>query len=196
RPVGPGRLYLCVDEGSEVHRVGVDGTRLVHRRTATPAEEAALDRAARVTVDALARRDVPAAVVPRLNRRAIDLAPGTEEPAAAPAGVTVLGGGPARFLALLADQLERRRRGDVPDVDDTPDWTLTVDGLDPDLERVHETLLAIADGRLGTRGTPLLAHPATDPGVRAAGVYAGTGADSELAGCPDWTTLPGTVSDP
>jgi len=305
RPVGPGRLYLCVDEGSEVHRVGVDGTRLVHRRTATPAEEAALDRAARVTVDALARRDVPAAVVPRLNRRAIDLAPGTEEPAAAvrkrlrasgrlslygivelatdaalraglpdprvtsdgryvqigltdradaarwvlddlrrrgiaprlvlfagaafgrirgvpgadapllvpeasrsvavsvgaepagvPAGVTVLGGGPARFLALLADQLERRRRGDVPDVDDTPDWTLTVDGLDPDLERVHETLLAIADGRLGTRGTPLLAHPATDPGVRAAGVYARTGADSELAGCPDWTTLPGTVSDP
>src|SRR5205823_1340925 len=94
------------------------------------------------------------------------------------------------------DQLERRRRGDVPDVDDAPDWTLTVDGLDPDLERVHETLLAIADGRLGTRGTPLLAHPATDPGVRAAGVYAGTGADSELAGCPDWTTLPGTVSDP
>ena len=83
RPVGPGRLYLCVDEGSEVHRVGVDGTRLVHRRTATPAEEAALDRAARVTVDALGRRDVPAAVVPRLNRRAIDLAPGTEEPAAA-----------------------------------------------------------------------------------------------------------------
>jgi trehalose/maltose hydrolase-like predicted phosphorylase len=305
RPVGPGRLYLCVDEGSEVYRVGTDGTRLVHRRTATPAEEAALDRAAQGTVDTLARRGVPAAVVPRRNGRVIDLAPGVQaplgavqqrlraagrlslygvvelatdaalraglpdprvtnegqyvgigltdradaarwvlddlrrrgiaarlvlfagaafgrfrgvpgadapllvpeaarsaavsvgpEPAGAPAGVTVLGGGPARFLTILADQLERRRRGDVPDVDDDPAWTLTVDGLDPDLERVHETLLAISDGRLGTRAAPLFAHPAADPGVRAAGVYAGTGADSELALCPDWTGLPGTVSDP
>ncbi len=113
-----------------------------------------------------------------------------------PGLVLVLDGRLQHVLAVLADQLERRRRGDVPEIDDDPAWTVTVEGLDPTLERVHESLLAIADGRLGTRAAPLFAHPAADPGVRAAGVYAGTGSESELAGCPDWTTLPVQVDDP
>ena len=87
------------------------------------------------------------------------------EPNGAPGEVLELGGGPAAFLQLLADQLERRRRGDVPELDGDPDWTLVVEGLDPQLERVHETLLTLADGRLGTRGAPLFDHADTAPGV-------------------------------
>jgi trehalose/maltose hydrolase-like predicted phosphorylase len=111
------------------------------------------------------------------------------EPNGTPADVLELGGGPAVFLQVLADQLERRRRGDVPELDGDPDWTLVVEGLDPRLERVHETLLTLADGRLGTRGAPLFEHRDTAPGVLFSGVYVGEGDTSELAACPDWTRL-------
>src|SRR5947209_12050690 len=252
RPGGPGRLHLCVNQGAEIHRAGPDGVRLVHRRAATGAEDAALDRAARATVTALAERGLRATVLTRANQRRIEVVPGggpagphsralagcrsdrlpgeaadlaaeaarrsgvvdprvtsdgtfieigltdgadavrwllddlrgrgvgsglvlfvgtrpvpdaaratvvsvAGEPAGTP--VLALGGGPRRFRAILADQLLRRRRGDVPEIDGDPAWTIPVDGLDPDLERVHEALLTIADGRLGTRAAPLLAHP-------------------------------------
>jgi trehalose/maltose hydrolase-like predicted phosphorylase len=111
------------------------------------------------------------------------------EPTGAPAEVIELGGGPDAFLRILADQLERRRRADVPDVDGDPAWTLTFEGLDPRLERVHESLLTLADGRLGTRGAPLFDHPAAAPGVLFSGVYVGNGPTTELAPCPDWTRV-------
>ncbi len=113
------------------------------------------------------------------------------EPTGTPARVLSLRGGPEQFLAVLGDQLERRRRGDVPELDDDPAWTLEIVGVDPKLERVHESLLTIADGRFGTRGAPLLAHPDADPGVLAANVYVGSGAETELAAAPEWATLPG-----
>ena len=111
------------------------------------------------------------------------------EPTGAPAEVIELGGGPDAFLRILADQLERRRRGDVPDVDRDPAWTLTFEGLDPHLERVRESILTLADGRLGTRGAPLFDHPAAAPGVLFSGVYVGSGPATELAPCPDWTRV-------
>jgi trehalose/maltose hydrolase-like predicted phosphorylase len=111
------------------------------------------------------------------------------EPAGTPAGTLSLGGGPARFLDVLADQLERRRRRAVPELDEDPGWTLTVDGIDPRVERVHESLLTLADGRLGTRGAPLFDDPAAEPGVVLTGVYTGEGAATRLAPCPDWTRL-------
>ena len=111
------------------------------------------------------------------------------EPTGAPAEVIELGGGPDAFLRILADQLERRRRGDVPDVDSDPEWTLTFKGLDPHLERVRESILTLADGRLGTRGAPLFDHPAAAPGVLLSGVYVGNGSATELASCPDWTRV-------
>ena len=309
RPTGPGRLYFCVNRGSEVYAASPEGLELVEGRQATPAEEAALDAAAADTVAELARRGVTAAVVSRrLNRRKIDLIPEPEwadppkarigellaavqarlrgaglrglgdavevafaaarsagladprvtsdakhveigltdkadaarwafaelgcrgigpglvliagdefgpvggttgsdafllvpegaratalsvgaEPNGTPGEVLELGGGPAAFLQLLADQLERRRRGDVPELDGDPDWTIVVEGLDRRLERVHETLLTLADGRLGTRGAPLFDHADTAPGVLFAGAYVGDGSVSELAACPDWTRL-------
>lgn len=310
RPSGPGRLYLCMNRGSEVFRACTSGVELIERREATAQEDAALDAAAEAMVEALAGRGVHAAIVSqRLNRRKIDLIPGPEwddppkariaellaaveerlrsaglaglpdavelaeqaaleaglqyarvssdakhveigltdksdaarwliaelgrsgvgpglvllagdefgslgglpgsdslmlvpeaqratavsvgaEPTGAPAGVLNLGGGPEQFLALLADQLERRRQGEVPDVDADPAWTLTVEGVDAQYERAHESLLTLADGRLGTRGAPLYGDPATEPGVFAAGVYAGAGPETELARCPNWAALP------
>jgi trehalose/maltose hydrolase-like predicted phosphorylase len=116
------------------------------------------------------------------------------EPTGTPARVIALGGGPERFVDLLADQLERRRRGDVPDIDGDPAWTLAIEGLDPTLERFHESLLTISDGRIGTRGAPLLEHPAAEPGVLTSWAYDGSGAESEFARGPVWSTLDGRLT--
>jgi trehalose/maltose hydrolase-like predicted phosphorylase len=309
RPPGPGRLYLCVNRGSEVYAAGEDGLELISRREATPEEEMALDVAAAAAVAELGRRGLAAEVVSqRLNRRKIDLIPEPEwadppkarisellsavqerlraagltglravaeialgaaqaagladarvtsdakhveigltdkadsarwafaelarrgvgpglvlvagdefgtlgglpgsdslllvpegsratavsvgaEPSGTPVGVIALGGGPSAFLDVLADQLARRRGWEVPELDDDPGWTLVVHGLDPRLERVHESLLTLADGRLGTRGAPLFDHAAVAAGVFLSGVYTPNGETTELAPCPDWTRL-------
>ena len=79
RPSGPGRLYFCVNRGSEVFQADEDGLRLVERREATAEENAALDAAAEATVTELARRGIAAEIVSqRLNRRKIDLIPEPE----------------------------------------------------------------------------------------------------------------------
>ncbi|MEX2556136.1 MAG: glycosyl hydrolase family 65 protein [Actinomycetota bacterium] len=76
RSVGPGRLHLCLNRGSEVFRVDREGPHLVYRRTASPEEDAALDRAAALTVERLRARGLRAEIVSqRLNRRKIDLIP-------------------------------------------------------------------------------------------------------------------------
>jgi trehalose/maltose hydrolase-like predicted phosphorylase len=72
-----------------------------------------------------------------------------------------------------------------------PEWSVTVEGFDPGRERLHESLLTLADGRLGTRGSPLVGHRATTPGVFLAGCYEGEGPDSELARLPLWSRLAG-----
>ena len=79
RPDGPGELFLLLNRGSEVFHVTRDGPLLVHRRRATPEEEAALDRAAELTVQRLAEHGLRAEIVSqRLNRRKIDLIPEPE----------------------------------------------------------------------------------------------------------------------
>jgi hydroxymethylpyrimidine pyrophosphatase-like HAD family hydrolase len=52
-PNGPGRLYLCLNRGSEVFAVGEKGPELVARREASPAEDEALTAAAEATVAVL-----------------------------------------------------------------------------------------------------------------------------------------------
>jgi trehalose/maltose hydrolase-like predicted phosphorylase/beta-phosphoglucomutase-like phosphatase (HAD superfamily) len=315
RPRGPGRLFLCVNRGSEVYRATADGLELISRREATDEENRALDAAAEASVAALRERGLEVEVIAqRLNRRKIDLIPVPEwadppkaritellsaveerlhaaglsglreavalvedaaraagladprvtsdakhievgltdkadsarwlfeelgrsgigpglvlvagdefgplgglvgsdslllvpeaaratavsvgaEPTGAPDDVLALHGGPESFLGLLADQLKRRKRGDVPDVEVDPVWSLEVDGVDPTLERVHESLLTLADSRIGTRGAPLLAHPAAQPGVVAAGVYTGEGSAVDLVHAPDWTRLRGRLPE-
>ena len=79
RPLGPGRLYLCLNRGSEVFAVDERGPHLIFRRLATEAEEAALDAAAAETVARLAAHGVRGEIVSqRLNRRKIDVIPEPE----------------------------------------------------------------------------------------------------------------------
>ncbi len=316
RPAGPGRLYLCLNRGSEVFEVGPAGPQLVERRTATSAEDAALTAAAQLVIERLRGRGLEVALVAeRLNRRKIDLIPGPAwadppkaqigellaaveerlsgsgfsglaeiagvvrvaaleagvpeprvtsdvkhielgltdksdsarwlfaelgrrglgasavllagdefgavgglpgsdslllvpegaaattvsvgvEPNGAPKGVVALGGGPDTFAAILEDQLRRREAGELPSFDPDPEWTLTIDGLHPHLERAHETLLTLADGCIGTSGAPLAAHPATSPRVLAGGIYEGEGADSHLLQAAAWAHVHGTLEHP
>jgi trehalose/maltose hydrolase-like predicted phosphorylase len=76
RPAGPGRLLLALNRGSELFEVGIDGPALLVRREATAQEDAALTRAAELTVARLAEHGLEARIVSqRLNRRKIDLIP-------------------------------------------------------------------------------------------------------------------------
>ncbi|MGZ8707730.1 MAG: glycosyl hydrolase family 65 protein, partial [Gaiellaceae bacterium] len=131
-------------------------------------------------------------LLPAEAGRAVAVSVG-REPTGVPRGVLALGGGPETFLALLRDQLERRRRGDVPELDGDEAWTISVRGFDPELERVHSSLLTIADGLIGTSGSPVGSHPSARPRVLAAGFYDGDGPDTELAACPVWTRLDGEL---
>jgi trehalose/maltose hydrolase-like predicted phosphorylase len=79
RPAGPGRLFLCLNRGSEVFRVDAEDPQLVERRQATRSEDAALDAAAAELVARLAQKGLRAEIVSqRLNRRKIDLIPEPE----------------------------------------------------------------------------------------------------------------------
>ena len=309
RPTGPGRLYLCLNRGSEVFAVGPDGPSLSYRRTATAEEDEALTTAAQLTVSRLKKRKLRATIVAdRLNRRKIDLLPGPEwadprkaeivrmlvaveerlqvsgfaelaevaelartaaleagltdprvttdvkhieigltdksdsarwvlaelghrgigahsvlivgdefgsigglpgsdslmlisdaaastkvsvgvEPNGVPEGVMSLGGGPEAFVAVLEDQLRRRELGELPLVDSDPQWTLSIEGFDPTLERAHEALLTLADGCIGTSDSALLGQAATSPRVLADGVYNEEGAESHLLHGPVWTRV-------
>lgn len=74
RPSGPGRLWLCVNRGSQVALVGPSGPEIVQERRASNEEDAALDRAAALVVDRLGARGLTTRIVSqRMNRRKIDL---------------------------------------------------------------------------------------------------------------------------
>ncbi len=76
RPSGPGRLFLCLNRGSEVFEVTSAGPAVVAKREPSAEEERGLDVAARLAVDRLRARGIDARVVSqRLNRRKIDLIP-------------------------------------------------------------------------------------------------------------------------
>jgi trehalose/maltose hydrolase-like predicted phosphorylase len=289
-PAGPGGLVLALNHGSEGFSVDLEGPMLAFRRTATAAEDAALTRAAELTVKRLRSRGLRARVVSEgLDRRKIDLTPvadgvghreimrigrdsaveagladprvrsdskcveigltdasdsarwithwlwergiapdqvlivGDEfgprdglpgsdslllideledatavsvgiEPDGVPAGVVWLGGGPDVFAALLEDQVTRRRRGELPVLCETPGWVVAVEGADPLLERVRESLLTLADGRLGTRGGVVVRDIREDSTVLMSGVYTRTGAEAHLLAGPRWNVI--AVKDP
>jgi trehalose/maltose hydrolase-like predicted phosphorylase len=111
------------------------------------------------------------------------------EPAGVPEGVIAAGGGPARFLLILQAQIDLRRDRALPIVPSGGGWTLRVGESDHERERVHESLLTLADGRLGTRGSLLAPSEASLPGVVMAGVYRGHGERSELQPAPLWNRL-------
>jgi trehalose/maltose hydrolase-like predicted phosphorylase len=307
RPVGPGRLHLCLNRGSEVFEATSEGVPLVWRREATDDENAALDRAAAATVERLGARGLRASIVSeRLNRRKIDIIPEPEwadppkariaelleavngrlatvgiadlaevvaiaidaaktsgvpdprvtsdvkhveigltdktdsgewaahwltgrgitgrlvliagdefapvggvpgsdsfmvvpdlaraavvsvgaEPGGVPDGVEHAGGGPARFLDILDDQLARRRDRRVPGIDDDPAWILPLPD-DAAGERVAEALGAVGNGWAGTRASREEDAMGAMPLFAVNGVYTNEAIPRLLPG-PLWSTL-------
>ena len=106
-----------------------------------------------------------------------------------PTSVVRFGGGHEMFARVLEDQIARRDNGELPLVSADPEWTLPVDETEPRLERVHESLLTLGDGRLGTRGSLLVSDPAESPSVLLSGVYSGQGPETQLLAGPRWNTL-------
>ncbi len=79
RPSGPGRLWLCLNRGSEVFAVDASGPHVVSRREASLRENELLDAAATRTVERLVQHGIEAQVVSqRLNRRKVDIIPEPE----------------------------------------------------------------------------------------------------------------------
>ena len=105
RPAGPGRLWLCANQGSELFEVTQAGPHLMRRRVASAAEDAALDAATARTIDILRRRGLGTRLLaPRLNRRVIDLQPQWADP---PERQT------AELLTAATNRLRQQEIGDL-----------------------------------------------------------------------------------
>jgi trehalose/maltose hydrolase-like predicted phosphorylase len=118
------------------------------------------------------------------------------EPNGVPEGVRRIGGGPARFRRLLAEQVWLRRR-EIPSAAPaistaTADWAITVTGIDAAVERETESVLALGNGFLGVRASVEHAVPGATPLTLAAGVFAPLPAPPHLvalAAAPNWDRL-------
>src|ERR1017187_217578 len=108
------------------------------------------------------------------------------EPEGIPPEVAHVGGGPGAFLTFLEDQTLRHQTHELPGIDIDPLWSITVLGTDHKLESVHQVLLTLASGAVGSGGAPCLRHPTVTPTVFVAGAFEGMGEESHLLRCPIW----------
>jgi trehalose/maltose hydrolase-like predicted phosphorylase len=116
------------------------------------------------------------------------------EPEGTPEGVLDLGGGPKRFAEILSDQLRRRQDGELPLPVEEKGWQVVIDEQGGSEETVRETVLTLADGRIGTRGS-LLTGSSNGPAVLAGGRYAGRGSEEELLAAPIWNRIEGAAAE-
>ena len=123
--------------------------------------------------------------VPELSR-AVAVSVGVE-PGGVPDGVVHLPGGPITFLQLLAAQLQRRRDGRTPWIDEDPAWVVPLP-TDPRLERAGESLGALANGRAGLRAAREEEGPGTEPLFVVGGIYTDE-ENPKLLPVPLWTEL-------
>jgi trehalose/maltose hydrolase-like predicted phosphorylase len=132
-------------------------------------------------------------LVPELER-AVVVSVG-EEPGGVPSGVTHLAGSRTQFLALLDEQLARRRDHRVPDIDTDPAWVVVLPDR-PGMDRAAEAIGTLANGWVGVRGVREEDGPGTMPLLVANGVYT-SGAEPRLLAGPVWTdlTIGGGVPD-
>ena len=107
------------------------------------------------------------------------------EPNGVPAGVNLMGGGPACFLEILKQQV-RLQRELLPSRDAAE--VLKETGYNHLREREVESLMSVGNGYLGTRGSLEGQAPASDAATLVAGVYDRISEESieELAVVPDW----------
>ncbi len=214
RPAGPGGLVLAVNRGSEAFLVDRDGPRLVYRRSSTAEQDAGLSEAVEIAraaageaglsdpevssdgkhveIGLMDESDSVQWLMRWLWQRGIapeqTLIAG-DELGSLPEGVGWISGGRETFATVLKDQIARRRGGELPIVVERPGWSLAIDGVDPALERVHESLLTLGDGRLGTRGSVIVGHAGELATVVMSGVYTRTGAKTHLLAAPRWNAI-------
>jgi trehalose/maltose hydrolase-like predicted phosphorylase len=96
-------------------------------------------------------------------------------------------GGRRMISEIVAQQVARRRDRRVPGIDEDPAWTIELPG-DPALERVAESLGALANGYCASRAANEECGPGATPLLAVQGVYS-TGTDPALASGPVWTTV-------
>ncbi|HEX5534677.1 MAG TPA: glycosyl hydrolase family 65 protein [Actinomycetales bacterium] len=111
-------------------------------------------------------------------------------PPSAWTGATVVSGGPSDLLAALTEQLDCQRADRVPGIDPDPAWVITVIDDAPMRRRADESVLALADGHTGTRGSVEEDGPGTAAAVFCAGLYTGLGSGQRLLPCPSWSGIP------
>ena len=100
---------------------------------------------------------------------------------------------PGHAEAALLDRGPPNAGAALPVVADDQDWTLRLDGADPDQERVRDSWLTIADGLVGTVGSPLTGFVPARREVIATNAYVGVGSTTDLLRVPDWTRLDGRL---
>ena len=95
---------------------------------------------------------------------------------------------PSRMIPLLEEQRLLREQHLVPRIAHDPSWCLIVDDGDRHKRRVNETILSLADGTMGTRGSLEEDGPGSEPAVFVMGVYEADDTGSpHLLSCPNWT---------
>ena len=186
------------------------------RAGAEPAIEALADALRHEGVDVVVTSEAPtpalAAMASRLEERSIgsglllvvgwvgDLPRPPEAPRArvvsvsprapaTPTGIEWVGGNHAACLAILQQQLDRRRAGGPPSIDTDPAWTVTVTGDALAQRRPLQSVLTVSDSRFGTRGVREEDSHGAMPRVLAAGVYDDTLDPPDLLEGPGWTGL-------
>ncbi|MHB8874452.1 MAG: glycoside hydrolase family 65 protein [Myxococcaceae bacterium] len=118
------------------------------------------------------------------------------EPDGVPAPVLHLSGGPARFLELLESQAALHPVTLPASPSKEPDWLLVEPGYVLTREHEVESLTAIGNGLVGTRGSLAEGNALSAPATFVAGLFEPTpGGDSApaLAKVPDWTHLAATI---
>ena len=114
------------------------------------------------------------------------------EPGGAPPRVLHVGGGPERFVALLDHQLEITARRGAFALPRDAAWLIDEPGFDVAREHEIESLLAIADGYVGARGSLAEGSSVSRPATFLAGAFELSSDPSpvpELLVVPDWGRL-------
>lgn len=114
------------------------------------------------------------------------------EPGGAPPGVLHLGGGPDRFCEVLERQLALEDELGVFAPPRDAAWAIEEPGFDPTREHEIESLLAIANGYVGSRGSIAEGSSVSRPATFLAGAFEPSADPSgvpELVVLPDWGRL-------
>jgi kojibiose phosphorylase len=117
------------------------------------------------------------------------------EPGGVPAGVLPLGGGPRRFRELLAAQAALYPVALPATMEQDTEWVILENGFALTREHEIESLFAIGNGFVGSRGSLAEESALSAPATFVAGVFdTEPGSVPALARAPEWSQLIATVN--